>query len=115
MSETVLTLFGELKENTPDSIYTYANSLTLDIMGNLAEDTRFLDCNQADVLNLALILLCGFLHNESNKVGKEKLHDFIEDYNEFKDFAMFTMNTCRANNVAYNDAITDLIKAETSQ
>ena len=116
MSNPALMVFGESKGNKPDSIYTYANTLTFDIMEKLADDKRFLACNQADILNLSLIILYGFIsHDEHDHVSKAKLHEFIEDFKEFKDFAMFTMNVCRQNNVAYNDTIKELIKKETAQ
>ena len=114
--QTVYVVFGETTQNTTSSRYTYANALTLDMMDRLGEDKRFLECNQADVLNLALVVLYGFVgHDEHNKISKAKLHEFIEDFKEFKDFAMFTMNSCRRNNVAYNSIIDDLIQKETAK
>ena len=107
-------VFGESTCNTTDSLYTYANALTFDIMEKLEDDKRFLDCRQADVLNLALVILYGFIApQDHNKISKAKLHEFVEDFNEFKDFAIFTMNTCRRNNVVYNGIIEDLIEKET--
>ena len=116
MNEHSFVVFGESTCNTTDSKYTYANALTLDIMDKLGNDKRFLDCTQADVLNLSLVILYGFIApQDHDKVSKAKLHEFIEDFNEFKDFAMFTMNTCRRNNVAYNGIIGDLIEKETAK
>ena len=116
MSRPVFVVFGETTCNTTDSRYTYANALTIDIMDKLGDDARFLECTQADVLNLALVLLYGFVgHDDHNKISKAKLHEFIEDYGEFKDFAMFTMNTCRRNNVAFNGIIDEIIEKETAQ
>ena len=116
MNRSVFVVFGESTCNTTDSKYTYANALTLDIMDKLGNDKRFLDCTQADVLNLSLVILYGFIApQDHDKVSKAKLHEFIEDFNEFKDFAMFTMNTCRRNNVAYNGIIDDLIEKETAK
>lgn len=113
MNRPVFVVFGESTCNTTDSKYTYANALTLDIMDKLGNDKRFLDCTQADVLNLSLVILYGFIApQDHDKVSKAKLHEFIEDFNEFKDFSMFTMNTCRRNNVAYNSIIDDLIEQE---
>lgn len=113
MNRPVFVVFGESTCNTTDSKYTYANALTLDIMDKLGNDKRFLDCTQADVLNLSLVILYGFIAPQNHdKVSKAKLHEFIEDFNEFKDFSMFTMNTCRRNNVAYNSIIDDLIEQE---
>lgn len=113
MNRPVFVVFGESTCNTTDSKYTYANALTLDIMDKLGNDKRFLDCTQADVLNLSLVILYGFIApKDHDKVSKAKLHEFIEDFNEFKDFSMFTMNTCRRNNVAYNSIIDDLIEQE---
>ena len=116
MNRSVFVVFGESTCNTTDSKYTYANALTLDIMDKLGNDKHFLDCTQADVLNLSLVILYGFIApQDHDKVSKAKLHEFIEDFNEFKDFAMFTMNTCRRNNVAYNGIIDDLIQKETAK
>ena len=116
MIRPVFVVFGESTCNTTDSKYTYANALTLDIMDKLGNDKRFLDCTQSDVLNLSLVILYGFVApQDHDKVSKAKLHEFIEDFNEFKDFAMFTMNTCRRNNVAYNGIIGDLIEKETAK
>lgn len=116
MTRPVFVVFGETTCNTTDSHFTYANALTIDIMDKLGDDSRFLDCNQADVLNLALVILYGFVgYKDHNKISKAKLHEFIEDWNEFKDFAMFTMNTCRRNNVAYNGIIDELIEKETAK
>lgn len=116
MNRPVFVVFGESTCNTTDSKYTYANALTLDIMDKLGNDKRFLDCTQADVLNLSLVILYGLIApQDHDKVSKAKLHEFIEDFNEFKDFAMFTMNTCRRNNVAYNGIIDDLIEKETAK
>lgn len=116
MNRSVFVVFGESSCNTTDSKYTYANALTLDIMDKLGNDKRFLDCTQADVLNLSLVILYGLIApQDHDKVSKAKLHEFIEDFNEFKDFAMFTMNTCRRNNVAYNGIIDDLIEKETAK
>ena len=113
MNRPVFVVFGESTCNTTDSKYTYANALTLDIMDKLGNDKCFLDCTQADVLNLSLVILYGFIApQDHDKVSKAKLHEFIEDFNEFKDFSMFTMNTCRRNNVAYNSIIDDLIEQE---
>ena len=112
MSKTDFVVFGESSCNTTESHYTYANALTLDVMIKLSEDKRFDECTQADVLNLALVILYGFIApDDHDKVSKAKLHEFVEDYKEFKDFAMFTMNTCRRNNAAYNGIIDDLIEA----
>ena len=109
-------VFGETSNNTTESLFTYANTLTIDIMQTLADDDRFLDCTQADVLNLALVILYGFMaRDEHDKLSKAKLHEFIEDWSEFKDFAMFTMNTCRAHNVACNCILDDMIETETAQ
>ena len=111
--QQIYVVFGETTQNTTASNYTYANALTLDIMQRLGDDERFLECNQADVLNLAIVILYGFVgHDEHNKISKAKLHEFVEDFNEFKDFSMITMNTCRRNNVAYNSIIDDLIEQE---
>lgn len=116
MNDKVFVVFGESRCNTTDSKYTYANALTLDLMIKLSEDKRFDECTQADVLNLALVILYGFVApDDHDKVSKAKLHEFVEDFKEFKDFAMFTMNTCRANNVAYNGIIDDLIENEVQQ
>ena len=111
MSPPQLCVFGESTVNTTDSLYTYANTLTLDVMDTLADDKRFLDCTQADVLNLALVILYGFIaHDDHNKLSKAKLHEFIEDFKEFKDFSIFTMNICRQKNCACNEIIDDIIK-----
>lgn len=116
MNRPVFVVFGESTCNTTDSKYTYANALTLDIMDKLGNDKRFLDCTQADVLNLSLVILYGFVEpNEHGRVSKAKLHEFIEDFNEFKDFSMYTMNMCRQKNMACNEFIDDLIKKETAQ
>lgn len=116
MNRPVFVVFGESTCNTTDSKYTYANALTLDIMDKLGNDKRFLDCTQADVLNLSLVILYGFVApNEHGRVSKAKLHEFIEDFNEFKDFSMYTMNMCRQKNMACNEFIDDLIKKETAQ
>ena len=104
-------VFGETPHNTTESKFTYANALTLDIMLKLAEDDRFDECTQADVVNLALILLYGFIAPEDHdKTSKKKLHEFIDDFEDFKDFAMFTMNTCRRNNTLSNEVIDELIE-----
>ena len=104
-------VFGETPYNTTESNYTYANALTFDIMLKLAEDTRFDECTQSDVVNLALIILYGFVAPEDHdKVSKKKLHEFINDFEDFKDFAMFTMNTCRRNNAISNEVIDELIE-----
>ena len=116
MNRPVFVVFGESTCNTTDSKYTYANALTLDIMDKLGNDKRFLDCTQADVLNLSLVILYGFIApQDHDKVSKAKLHEFIEDFNEFKDFSMYTMNMCRQKNMACNELIDDLIKKETAQ
>ena len=113
MSKPVYVVFGETTQNDTNSNYTYANALTFDIMDKLGRDKRFLDCTQADVLNLALVILYGFMKPcGDDKVSKAKLHDFVEDYVEFKDFAMFTMNTCRAHNVSCNGIIDEMIEKE---
>ena len=116
MSKPVYVVFGETKCNTTDSHYTYANALTFDIMDKLGDDSRFLDCTQADVLNLSLVILYGFMaRDEHDKVSKAKLHEFIEDWDDFKNFAIFTMNACRRNNVQYNCFIDELIEKETAK
>ena len=116
MSATPFVVFGETRCNTTDSKYTYANALSIDIMDKLGDDERFLDCTQADVLNLSLVILYGFIApQDHDHVSKAKLHEFIEDFKQFKDFAMFTMNTCRRNNVAYNGIIDELIEMETAK
>ena len=113
MSQTSYVVFGETRHNTTESNYTYANALTIDLMARLGDDERFLDCTQADVVNLGLILLYGFVApEEQNKVSKQKLKDFINDFEDFKDFAMFTMNICRCKNEMYNNEIDELITKE---
>lgn len=92
MNEHSFVVFGETTCNTTKSNYTYANTITPDIMDKLCNDKRFLDCTQADVLNLALVMLYGFFgHDEHTKLSKAKLHEFIEDFKEFKDFSMFNI------------------------
>ena len=92
MNEYSFVVFGETTCNTTKSNYTYANTITPDIMDKLGNDERFLDCTQADVLNLSLVILYGFVApNEHGCVSKAKLHEFIEDFNEFKDFSMFNI------------------------
>lgn len=110
-------VFGEATCNTTDSKYTYANALTIDIMGRLAsKDNRFDECTQADIVNMALIIAYGFVAPEDHdKTSKEQLHKFIEDFEDFKNFAIFSMNTCRRNNVAYNCAIDEYLEKETAQ
>lgn len=113
MSKPVYVVFGESACNTTDSLYTYANALTLDVMDILSEDTRFDECTQADIINLALVVLFGFLRpQDHDKVSKAKLHEFIEDFEEFKDFSMFTMNKCREKNTACNIILAELIDKE---
>ena len=113
MNSQKYVIFGETNGNTTDSAYTYANALTLDIMLRLADDKRLDDCTQADIVNTALIILYGFVAPEDHDGGsKEKLHELIEDFEEFKNFAVFTMNTCRRNNVISNSAIDELIEKE---
>ena len=115
MSQPEYLVFGESKLNTK-SIYTYANALTVDIMDRLGNDKRFLDCNQADILNLALVILYGFVSpEEHNNVSKGKLHEFVENYTNFKDFAMLTINTCRLNNVKYNDMLDEVFEDKNTQ
>ena len=104
-----LVVFGETKVNTTDSKYTYSNIMALDLMRELSEnDERFLNINQADVLNLALMLLDGFITSKEQK-SKDKLCEFAHDPEEFKKFALSTMKYCRLANVGYNISIDELI------
>ena len=53
-------IFGETEVNFTNSNFTYANALTFDIMLKFAEaDDRFDNYTQADILNLALVILYG--------------------------------------------------------
>ena len=106
-------VFGETACNTTDSQYTYANAVSFAIMDELGEDARFLDCTQADIINLALVVLDGFVNPETRNKCSKMLHGFVEDYEEFKKFAIFMMNTCRRNNVEYNSIIHETIEKET--
>ena len=116
MSKSKYVVFGETSCNTIDSNYTYANAMTFDIMEILGDDERFLDCTQADIVNLSLIVLYGFISpDKRDAVTKSKLRDFIDDFEDFKNFAMFTMNHCRLNNELYNYEITQKIEKETAQ
>ena len=116
MSNTRFLIFGESNCNINESNYTYANALTIDIMDRLADDSRFLDCTQADVLNLALVILYGFVaHEEHDEESKAKLQEFVEDFNEFKDFAIFTMNISRRNNVLSNSMLDVIMEKETEK
>lgn len=110
-------VFGETSCNDTDSKYTYANALTLDIMKRLADDDiRFDVCTQADIVNMALVITYGFVApDDHDEASKEQLHKFIDDFDDFKNFAIFTMNTCRRHNVAYNSAIDEIIEEETAQ
>ena len=103
-------VFGESTQNTTDSIYTYSNIMSLDIMSELAKyDERFNNINQADVLNLALMLLDGFVNSKKPK-SKMKLHDFVDDFDDFKFFALNTIKHARMMNKGYNEAIDEFIE-----
>lgn len=103
-------VFGETTVNTTDSIYTYSNIMSLDIMSELAkQDDRFENINQADVLNLALMLLDGFVTSKKPK-SKMKLHDFVDDVEDFKFFALNTIKHARIMNKGYNEVINECIK-----
>lgn len=105
-------VFGESTKNTTDSIYTYSNIMSLDLMSDLAkDDERFENINQADVLNLALMLLDGFVSSKKPK-SKLKLHEFIDKPEEFKFFAINTINHARVMNAGYNKAIDEFIEEE---
>lgn len=104
-----LAVFGETSVNTTDSIYTYSNVMSLDLMTELAKhDERFLDINQADVLNLALMVLDGFITSKEQS-SKKKLIEFVNDREEFQDFALSTINYCRFVNKGYNSTIDEFI------
>ena len=106
-----LAVFVETSVNTTDSKYTYSNVVSLDLMCELAKkDSRFDNINQADVLNLALMVLDGFITSKDPK-AKGKLHEFIDDFNEFKDFAISTINHTRVMNAGYNMTIDEFIQA----
>ena len=77
-----LAVFGETSVNTTDSKYTYSNVMSLDIMSELAKhDERFDNINQADVLNLALMVLDGFITSKEQS-SKNKLCEFANDRDE---------------------------------
>lgn len=106
-------VFGESSCNTTDSNYTYANALTLELMAILGEDERFLKCTQSDVINLSLVVLYGFLSTEpKDPICTRKLRDFIDDYDDFKKFALFTMNRSRQQNAGLNNEIDEIIRKE---
>ena len=107
-------VFGETSCNDTDSNYTYANALTLDLMKRLADvDTRFDLCTQADIVNLALVLTYGFVAPEDHdEASKKQLRKFVDDFDDFRNFAIFAMNSCRRMNVEYNSEIDDIIEKE---
>ena len=106
-----LAVFGETNVNDTSSIYTYSNVMTLDLMSELAKnDERFDNINQADVLNLALMVLDGFITSKKES-SKSKLCEFANDREEFKIFALNTINYCRFVNKGYNSTIDEFIQA----
>lgn len=110
-----LAVFGESTQNTTDSKYTYSNVVSLELMSELAKrDSRFDNINQADVLNIALMLLDGFITSKDPK-SKGKLHEFIDDFEEFKFFAINTINHTRMMNAGYNMTIDDFISQRGEQ
>ena len=45
-------------------------------------------------------------------MSKSKFHEFVDDFDEFKDFALFTMNKGRRANKQYNSVLSDLFERE---
>ena len=104
-----LAVFGETTNNNTDSKYTYANVVTLEFLEMLSDDIRFENINQADVVNLALMLLDG-VFKSNNVESKEKLCEMCYDVDAFKTFAINTINYCRLANQGYNISINEFIE-----
>lgn len=107
MSTPALCVFGETTRNTTNSKYTFANAVTLAMLELLGDDPRFLDCNQADMLNLALSILNGFIPHpdKSKEEQKQVLHKILDDDVEFKNFALHIINYSRRENDVENKSI----------
>ena len=78
-------------------------------MSALAQDERFMNINQADVLNLALMVLEGFITSKRQS-SKDKLCAFVYDLDDFKAFALNTIKYCRLVNEGYNISLDEFIK-----
>ena len=81
-------VFGETSELKQDSIYLYSNAFSFDIMKVLGNDDRFLDINQADVINLSLgmLMLCIMQFNNPTMSGL-----FLRVLNDREEFNLFLM------------------------
>lgn len=104
-------VFGETTEPKKDSIFTNANLLSFELMEMLGEDERFSDITQADILDLALVLLHIIMlrAREENKF-KDSLNPVIDDYEELKDFATLVINKCRRMNYLFNKDMDYILK-----
>lgn len=91
-------IFGETSELSPDSIYTYANSFSLNLLKLLGEDDRFLDINQADLLNIALSLFMTCIMQYNNPRMAKYFRQVLLDYEEFKEFISYLMIDGRIEN-----------------
>lgn len=105
-------VFGESYANTVNSQYTFANVVTLAMMDELFKDDCFAGITQADVLNFALVLLKNHFRTNKNEDITKMLHRFVDDTEELKEFALYTMDSCRETNDKYNKQMLDELKRE---
>lgn len=98
-------LFGEADAVNPDSLYNYANDLSLMSLDILGEDERFLDFNQADILNLSLTLFNICLMQYKNPKMAAYLRVVLDSYAEFKEFGLTAINDGRKMNDSLNKEI----------
>lgn len=100
-----LLVFGEADAINPDSLYNYANDLSLMSLDLLGEDERFLDVNQADILNFSLTLLNICLMQYNTPKMAISLRNVLDSYEEFKEFGLITIKDGRKMNESLNKEI----------
>lgn len=106
-----MSAFAETPEIKINSMFHYSNTMTLEVLDALKEhDARFDDAHEFDIVNLALVLLIGFAKPElHNKDIRDLYIKLFDDYDEFKTFAIYTMNQSRINNNECNKELINML------
>ncbi len=90
--------FGETSELNQNSNFIYANSFSFNILKLMGKDSRFLDMNQSDIINMSLSLLMTCIMQYNNPRMAKHFKKVLSDYDEFKEYLLLLMMDGRMEN-----------------
>lgn len=102
-------VFGEITSSNGDSKYTWANAVTLTLLGKLKDVEGFENVKESDIVNAGLVFLNLFFNLHIDVKSVEETQDAIKeitfDEKEFKDFFNLAIAHGKMHNIMLNDGI----------